>query len=58
MDEYRRRLVLSGRIIDVENNGITERFECLGVDDIGRLLVKRGNGQELALTSGTVTVLS
>lgn len=56
MNEYRRRSILTGRVIDVENNGAVERFECVGIDDSGKLIVRRGNGVQLLLSSGTVTI--
>ena len=57
MSEYRNRSILTGKIIDVENNGITERFSCVGIDDQGYLVVRRSNGTELSLSGGTVTLV-
>ncbi len=54
LDEYRRRSNLIGKKIEVTNNDVTEKFECLGVDELGRLLVRSEDGTEKAIMSGTI----
>jgi BirA family biotin operon repressor/biotin-[acetyl-CoA-carboxylase] ligase len=58
LEEYRRRSILTGKTVDIENNGITERFECVGIDDLGKLIVRRRSGEELTLSSGTVKIVN
>jgi BirA family biotin operon repressor/biotin-[acetyl-CoA-carboxylase] ligase len=56
LDEYRQRLMGIGRKVVV--TGLAEPFEALavGVDDTGRLLVKKDGGETIALFSGEVSV--
>lgn len=56
LTDYRNRSNLIGRRIEVTHNDTAEIVDCLGIDDIGRLLVRRDNGEEKALTSGTVRI--
>ena len=54
MDEYRRRSILTGKIIDIDTGDSVERFECKGIDDLGRLVVVGSDKKERHLTNGTV----
>lgn len=54
--DYRNRSNLIGKRIEVTHNDSAEVMDCLGIDDTGRLLVRRENGEEKALTSGTVRI--
>lgn len=54
--DYRNRSNLIGKRIEVTHNDSVEVMDCLGIDDTGRLLVRRENGEEKALTSGTVRI--
>ena len=54
LDEYRRRSNVIGRRIEVTQNGVSTEVDCIGIDEIGRLLVRSDSGEEKALTSGTI----
>ncbi len=54
MNEYRRRSILTGKIIDIDTGDSIERFECKGIDDEGRLIVVGSDKKERHLTNGTV----
>lgn len=55
IDEYRRRSILIGKRIVVTRNDVSETVDCIGIDSFGKLLVRKDNGEEEALSSGTVT---
>ena len=54
IEEYRRRSNLIGQRIEVTHNENSEIMDCIGIDEIGRLLVRTDSGEERALMSGTV----
>lgn len=54
LEEYRRRSNVIGRRIVVLHGGNSEEVDCVGIDGIGRLLVRTDSGEEKALTSGTI----
>lgn len=54
--DYRKRSNIIGKRIEVTHNDSAEIMDCLGIDDTGRLLVRLENGEERALTSGTVRI--
>lgn len=54
IEEYRSRSNLIGKRIEVTHNEVSELMDCIGVDEIGRLLVRTDSGEEKALMSGTV----
>lgn len=56
LDEYRRRSILIGKKITITRNEESEKVECIGIDSFGRLLVRHANGEEEAISSGTVTL--
>ena len=56
LEEYRSRSNVIGKRIEVTHNNNTEIMDCLGIDEIGRLIVRLENGEEKALTSGTVRI--
>ena len=55
--EYKRRMFLTGREVDVVSGGEARRAGVLGVDDDFRLLVRYDNGETDALMSGEVRVV-
>ncbi|MDE6599744.1 MAG: hypothetical protein K2K34_06665, partial [Oscillospiraceae bacterium] len=57
IDEYRRRSNVIGNRIEVTHNDISEEMDCIGIDGIGRLLVRLDSGEEKALTSGTIRIV-
>lgn len=57
IEEYRRRSNLIGKRIEVTQNETAEVMDCLGIDEIGRLLVRTNSGEEKALMSGTVRLV-
>lgn len=57
LEEYRRRSNVIGNRIEVTHNDISEEMDCIGIDGIGRLLVRLDSGEEKALTSGTVRLV-
>ncbi|MDE5991788.1 MAG: biotin--[acetyl-CoA-carboxylase] ligase [Oscillospiraceae bacterium] len=57
LEEYRRRSNVIGNRIEVTHNDISEEMDCIGIDEIGRLLVRLDSGEEKALTSGTVRLV-
>ena len=54
MDEYRRRSMLIGKQITILQDEHCEQVTCTGVDNMGRLLIRRSSGSEEALSSGSV----
>lgn len=54
LEEYRRRSNVIGKRIEVIHNDVSEFMDCIGIDEIGRLLVRLDSGEEKALMSGTV----
>ena len=58
IEEYRRRSNLIGKRIEVTHNEVSEMMECIGIDEIGRLLVRTDSGEEKALMSGTVRLIN
>jgi len=57
LEEYRKRSNVIGTRIEVTHNEISEEMDCIGIDEIGRLLVRLDSGEEKALTSGTVRIV-
>ena len=55
LDEYRRRMILTGRDADIVTAGKTLRARILGVDDDFRLHVRYPDGAEAFLSTGEVT---
>lgn len=55
IEEYRRRSILIGKKITITQNDISEKVECIGIDSYGKLLVRKENGEEAAISSGTVS---
>ena len=54
IDEYRRRSNIIGKRIEITQGEKTTHADCLGIDEYGRLLVKTDEGEEKALSSGTI----
>jgi BirA family biotin operon repressor/biotin-[acetyl-CoA-carboxylase] ligase len=54
LDEYKKRLIVLGKKVTVA--GFDEKYEAAAVDidDTGRLIVKKDNGEILALSSGEI----
>ncbi|MBQ3160810.1 MAG: biotin--[Oscillospiraceae bacterium] len=57
IEEYRRRSNLIGKRIEITHNDISAQAECIGIDEICRLLVRYDNGEEKALMSGTIRIV-
>ena len=57
LEEYRSRSNLIGKRIEVTHNDTSQLMNCVGIDEIGRLLVRLDSGEERALTSGTVRIV-
>lgn len=57
IEEYRRRSNLIGKRIEITHNDIVTQAECIGIDEICRLLVRYDNGEEKALMSGTIRIV-
>lgn len=55
IEEYRRRSILIGKRITLTKNNFSESVECIGIDSFGKLLIRRDDGSEEAVSSGTVT---
>lgn len=56
IEDYRRRSVIIGKRINVTRNDTTEAVECVGIDSLGKLVVRRDSGEEIALSSATITM--
>ena len=57
IEEYRSRSNLIGRRIEITQNDNVTQAECIGIDEICRLLVRYDNGEEKALMSGTIRMV-
>lgn len=57
IEEYRRRSNIIGKRIEVTQNETAVQMDCLGIDEFGKLLVRLDDGEEKALSSGTVRLL-
>ena len=57
IDDYRRRSNIIGKRIEITHNDEVTQAECIGIDEICRLLVRYDNGEEKALMSGTIRVV-
>lgn len=57
IEDYRKRSNLIGRRIEITHNDEVTQAECIGIDEICRLLVRYDNGEEKALMSGTIRIV-
>lgn len=57
IEEYRRRSNVIGERIEITHNDLITQADCIGIDEIGRLLVRYDNGDEKAIMSGTVRIV-
>ena len=57
LEEYRSRSNVIGKRIEITSNNGSEEADCIGIDEIGRLLVRFDSGEEKALTSGTIRII-
>lgn len=57
IEDYRRRSNLIGKRIEITHNDEVTQAECIGIDEICRLLVRYDNGEEKALMSGTIRIV-
>ena len=57
LEEYRRRSNVIGRRIEVTHNEVATKMDCIGIDEIGRLIVRTDDGEEKAIMSGTVRIV-
>lgn len=55
IEEYRRRSIIIGRYITLNRGDRDEVVLCVGIDDHGRLLIRKDNGEEEAISSGVIT---
>ncbi len=55
--EYRKRSNVIGKRIEITQGENVSRAECTDIDEYGRLLVKCDNGDEKALSSGTIRII-
>jgi BirA family biotin operon repressor/biotin-[acetyl-CoA-carboxylase] ligase len=53
--EYRKRLITPGRRITVSGTGTPFEADALDIDDAGRLIVKKDDGETLTLLAGEVS---
>lgn len=59
LEEYRRRSNVIGERIEITSGSETPAAaNCIGIDGNGRLLVRFDSGEEKALTSGTIRIIS
>ena len=56
LPEYRRRSLLTGKTVSFTRDGKQYKALVLGIDELARLMVRLENGEELALSSGEVTI--
>ncbi|MCI5905762.1 MAG: biotin--[acetyl-CoA-carboxylase] ligase [Oscillospiraceae bacterium] len=54
LEEYRNRSNVIGKRIEVTQGDRISTMTCTGIDEYGRLLVRLDDGEEKALSSGTV----
>jgi BirA family biotin operon repressor/biotin-[acetyl-CoA-carboxylase] ligase len=54
--EYRKRLIMLGKKVVVSGSGEPYEAVAVDIDDIGRLIVKKDNGETLSLASGEISV--
>ena len=54
LEEYRRRSLLTGKRITVIQEDRRENVLCTGIDNMGRLMIRRDDSSEEALSSGSV----
>lgn len=57
IEEYRRRSNLMGKRITVTQGENIYEASCTGIDEYGRLLIKLDNGEDKALSSGTIRLV-
>lgn len=57
LEEYRKRSNVIGRRIEVTHNENVAEMDCIGIDEIGRLIVRTDDGEEKAIMSGTVRIV-
>lgn len=58
MDEYRRRSVLTGKLIEYERGGVMYSGTVIGTDDDAKLIVRDEAGNVSLLSSGEVNIKS
>jgi BirA family biotin operon repressor/biotin-[acetyl-CoA-carboxylase] ligase len=56
IEEYRSRSNLIGKRIEVTHGNEVTKMLCTGIDECGRLVAVLDNGEERALSSGTVRI--
>ena len=54
MDLYRARSILDDRDVTIYNNGIGYRAHVLGIDERGRLIIRRSNGSVDRILNGSI----
>lgn len=56
MESYRKRSILIGKRIRIENEMGGEIVECVNIDDVGALVIRDSSGNERTLTTGSVSL--
>lgn len=57
LDDYRKRSIIIGKRIIITRNDVSETVQCVDIDNLGKLVVRRDNGEEVALSTATITLL-
>lgn len=57
LDDYRKRSIIIGKCIIITRNDVSETVQCVDIDNLGKLVVRRDNGEEVALSTATITLL-
>lgn len=56
IEEYRRRSILIGKQITLTRNDVSENVLAVGIDSFGKLIIRKDNGTEEAISSGVVSL--
>lgn len=56
LEKYRQRMYMLGKKVLVTGTAETYEAVAVGIDDIGRLIVKRNNGELLSLSAGEIRI--
>ena len=56
LENYKQRMFILGTVVSVTGSGEPYEALALDIDDIGRLIVKRDNGELIPLSSGEIRI--